>query len=164
MRPNRYLPIRTLGSGSGGSDLLWHDLILTARLESCGPGQMGAQGGGAVARIRFPWWRLAGVGRSRPFGLGFGRGLAREEAHGTRNTPGRLARVCSGYGGTLSGGGGLLRQRLPVRTRSGCSGSERLRIGTGCVHGAKQAGNRARPAVQGACHGCLRFGAVAGHW
>jgi hypothetical protein len=49
-----------------------------------------------------------------------------------------------------------------VRTRSGCSGSEHLRIGTGCMHGAKQAGNRARPTVQGARHGGLRFGTAAG--
>jgi hypothetical protein len=109
MRPNRYLPIRTLGSRSGGSDLLWHDLILTVRLESYGPGQMGARGGGAVAGIWFPRRRLAGVGRSRPSGLGFGRGLAREEARGTRNTPEWLARVCIGCGGALGGGGRSVR-------------------------------------------------------
>jgi hypothetical protein len=43
----------------------------------------------AIARRRAPpWWRLAGDGRSRPSGLHFERGLAREDAHGTRNPPG----------------------------------------------------------------------------
>jgi hypothetical protein len=53
-RPNRYLLIRIIGSRSGGSDLR--------------PGQTGARSGGVVAGVRSPRRRLAGVGRSRPFG------------------------------------------------------------------------------------------------
>jgi hypothetical protein len=77
-----------LGSRSGGSDLLWHNLILTVRFGSYSPGQMGARDGGAVAGIRFPRRRFTGVGRSRPSGLGFGQGRAREVEHDTMNPPG----------------------------------------------------------------------------
>jgi hypothetical protein len=69
----------------------------------------------AIARRRpLPWRQLTGDGRSRPSGPHFERDLALEEARGTRNTPGRLARACSGCDGALGGGGGLVRRRALV--------------------------------------------------
>jgi hypothetical protein len=120
MRSNWYLATRTLGSRSGGSNLLWHDLILSVRFGSHGSGLMDAQGGGTVAGIPFPWRRFAGVGRSRPSGLHFGRGLAREVEHDTAYTSRYLRRPIRVRVGAPHGGGGTgSRQRVELACSEG---------------------------------------------
>jgi hypothetical protein len=110
---NRYVLIRTVGSGCGGSDL---------RL-----GQTGARSGGVVDGVRSPRRRLAGVGRSRPSGLHFERGLAREDARSTRNSPGRLARVCGGCNVSRHGMGGSVQRSSPAYNAPGVAVALTLR-------------------------------------
>jgi hypothetical protein len=95
------------------------DLILTAtRDRTAGTHyELGAAAPGH--RSHFPRRRFAGVGRSRPSGLHFGRGLAREVELDTANTSGysrwlirvRVGAPTAGAALALGGEGNSLTQR-----------------------------------------------------
>jgi hypothetical protein len=63
-------------------------LILSVHLGSYGSGLLGARAAEGVTGDRLPRRRFAGAGLTWRSGLGFERGLAQEEARGTRNPPG----------------------------------------------------------------------------
>jgi hypothetical protein len=90
------------------------DLILIVCYGSGGWRATRARGRRWVAGIQFPRWRFAGVGRSRPFGLHFGRGLAREKAHGMPKPPRGFARVRGGCSGSRHGIGGSMQRSSPA--------------------------------------------------
>ena len=68
-------------------------------------------GGGADAGDRAPaaarGWEFAGARLTGVPGLEMGCSLAWERASGTCNPPMWVLRVCGGYGGARSGGGGF---------------------------------------------------------
>jgi hypothetical protein len=110
-RPNRYVLIRTVGSGSSGTNQ-----------RGAGIGSPAA----AIARRRpLPWRRLAGDGRSRPSGPHFGRALAQEVKHGTANTIRHLRKLIRVRAGAPHDGGGAGSRQRGGRARAAGEGERK---------------------------------------
>jgi hypothetical protein len=104
------------------------DLILIVRYGLGGWRPTRGRGRRWVAGLPFPWWRFAGVGRSRPSRLHFGRGLAREVEHDTANTS-SFSRwpIRVRFGAPHGGGGTSSRHRGELTREEGKGEGKRAR-------------------------------------
>jgi hypothetical protein len=80
-----------------------------------------------VTGVWSPRRPLTDVGRSRPSGLPFERGLAREDACGTRNPSGQFARIYGGCNGSRHGMGGSVQRSSPACNAPGVTVALTLR-------------------------------------
>ena len=94
------------------------DLILAVDSRSSGRRQLGARAAAGHRRSRAPRRRSAEEGHPSVPMADSGRGLAREQARGTRDLLGLLARGCSGRNGARGGGGGTAAANSPVSRHS----------------------------------------------
>ena len=114
----------------GGSGL---DLILPARLESCGSGAMGARTAVRLAGDMLPRWRCTGEGDPGDIGLDLRRGLVMEHHRGTCNPRAGSDKRCRAGNRDFGWCGGATAEVLAGARASGGSGA---RIRERKSHGA----------------------------
>jgi hypothetical protein len=122
MRPNRYPPIRTVGSRSRGSDSLWHNLISAVHSGSDVQGRSGSgqwQGSPEMLLPRGSSQELAKLG---PPGRNLSGKRVREVRLNTRNPPRVTAGLVEALGGKPTSNSGPARHDSLACAFTRCSG------------------------------------------